>query len=268
MVNDQILNPVQSDGSSPSLAFFGGQFIWNANPDIVEKLDEVGALMRPTKHHYTATCTAGATRRRSSTAPPRSGSSSMDKAKASNQDKAARPCASPRSRHRRDRFFPAWGQARLHAMIANRPDWTLSRQRQWGVPMPFFLHKETGELHPRTVELLEQVASGSRRAASKPGRASPPRTCSATKAAPPFNLSPTLLGAILVTYLAGAVAVSGLGAPSRASGGVRSSSARSRSGCAARCSCSCRHCRPSSSGLRWRRAAGSSCKPPRRARWR
>ncbi len=43
-------------------------------------------------------------------------------------------------------------------MIANRPDWTLSRQRQWGVPMAFFVHKETGELHPRTPELLEQVA--------------------------------------------------------------------------------------------------------------
>jgi isoleucyl-tRNA synthetase len=43
-------------------------------------------------------------------------------------------------------------------MIANRPDWTLSRQRQWGVPMAFFIHKETGALHPRTPELLEQVA--------------------------------------------------------------------------------------------------------------
>lgn len=54
-------------------------------------------------------------------------------------------------------FYPP-GAARLHAMIANRPDWTLSRQRQWGVPMAFFVHKETGELHPRTVELLEQIA--------------------------------------------------------------------------------------------------------------
>jgi isoleucyl-tRNA synthetase len=43
-------------------------------------------------------------------------------------------------------------------MIANRPDWTLSRQRQWGVPMPFFLHRETGNLHPRTLELIEEVA--------------------------------------------------------------------------------------------------------------
>ena len=43
-------------------------------------------------------------------------------------------------------------------MIANRPDWTLSRQRQWGVPMAFFVHKETGDPHPRTVELLEEIA--------------------------------------------------------------------------------------------------------------
>jgi isoleucyl-tRNA synthetase len=55
-------------------------------------------------------------------------------------------------------FFPSWGQARLHGMIEHRPDWTLSRQRQWGVPMPFFLHKETGMLHPRTQALLEEVA--------------------------------------------------------------------------------------------------------------
>src|SRR5258706_137198 len=53
---------------------------------------------------------------------------------------------------------PAWGRARLHGMIATRRDWTLSRQRQWGVPMPFFLHRETGALHPRTPELLEAVA--------------------------------------------------------------------------------------------------------------
>src|SRR5712691_999431 len=61
-------------------------------------------------------------------------------------------------------FFPPWGKARLHGMIANRPDWTLSRQRQWGVPMPFFLHRETGKLHPRTPGLLEEVAQRVERA--------------------------------------------------------------------------------------------------------
>jgi isoleucyl-tRNA synthetase len=55
-------------------------------------------------------------------------------------------------------FFPSWGRARLEAMIKNRPDWCVSRQRNWGVPMPFFVHKETMQLHPRTSELLEQVA--------------------------------------------------------------------------------------------------------------
>lgn len=55
-------------------------------------------------------------------------------------------------------FFPSWGRARLEAMIRNRPDWCISRQRNWGVPMTFFAHKETHALHPRTPELLEAVA--------------------------------------------------------------------------------------------------------------
>ena len=55
-------------------------------------------------------------------------------------------------------FFPAWGRARLEAMIKNRPDWCVSRQRQWGVPMTFFVHKETGVLHPDSYAILQAVA--------------------------------------------------------------------------------------------------------------
>jgi isoleucyl-tRNA synthetase len=55
-------------------------------------------------------------------------------------------------------WTPAWGEQRIHDMIVNRPDWCVSRQRTWGVPIALFVHVETGELHPRTQELLLQVA--------------------------------------------------------------------------------------------------------------
>jgi isoleucyl-tRNA synthetase len=54
-------------------------------------------------------------------------------------------------------FFPENGRARLRDMIANRPDWCISRQRSWGVPLPFFLHKDTGELHPDTMAIIDRA---------------------------------------------------------------------------------------------------------------
>ena len=55
-------------------------------------------------------------------------------------------------------WLPDWGQARIESMVNNRPDWCISRQRTWGVPITLFVHKETGELHPETATLIEQVA--------------------------------------------------------------------------------------------------------------
>src|SRR5262249_55840902 len=56
-------------------------------------------------------------------------------------------------------FYPSWGRSRIQAMIQHRPDWTLSRQRNWGVPLPFFLDRESEELHPDTDALLEKAAA-------------------------------------------------------------------------------------------------------------
>ena len=155
MKDDAMLTPVLGNGKfADSLEFFGGQMIWKANPLIVEKLREVGALLydKPYDHSYMH-CWRHKTPiiYRATT----QWFASMDK-KPNGGDVALRTSALRAVEA--TQFFPEWGKVRLHNMIANRPDWTLSRQRQWGTPMPFFQHKETGALHPRTAELLEQVA--------------------------------------------------------------------------------------------------------------
>lgn len=55
-------------------------------------------------------------------------------------------------------WVPGWGRARIDAMLESSPDWCISRQRTWGVPIALFVHTQSGELHPRTAELIEQVA--------------------------------------------------------------------------------------------------------------
>ncbi|MFV0283319.1 MAG: isoleucine--tRNA ligase [Castellaniella sp.] len=154
MTDAQMLNPVMGNGHfADSLPLFGGEMIWKANPLIVEALREAGSLLHTESHaHSYMHCWRHKTPiiyRATSQwfagmdVQPTTGPTLREMALKGVDDTA---------------FYPAWGRARLHAMIANRPDWTLSRQRQWGVPMAFFVHKETGALHPRTVELLEQVA--------------------------------------------------------------------------------------------------------------
>jgi isoleucyl-tRNA synthetase len=154
MHNDEILSPVQGNGVyAESLEFFGGQFIWKANPNVVAKLEEVGCLLNVEKvsHSYmhcwrhktpviyraTAQWFVGMD------VPVADGQTLRQKALKGVEETT---------------FVPAWGKQRLHNMIAGRPDWCISRQRTWGVPIPFFLHRETGELHPRTTELVELVA--------------------------------------------------------------------------------------------------------------
>ncbi|MGB4767354.1 MAG: isoleucine--tRNA ligase, partial [Rugosibacter sp.] len=150
---DDILNPVQGNGVyAADLPFFGGLHIWKANPKIVEKLEEAGALFSHEKimHSYMH-CWRHRTPIIYRAAPQWFVGMDVRPKGASLREIALKGIDETT-------FYPAWGQARLRAMIAGRPDWCISRQRNWGVPIPFFIHKATGELHPRTVELMEQVA--------------------------------------------------------------------------------------------------------------
>ncbi|MDH5212084.1 MAG: isoleucine--tRNA ligase, partial [Betaproteobacteria bacterium] len=160
MKDAEILTPVMGDGRfAPSLPLFGGQPIWDANGAIVRTLAERGALLA--KENYTHSymhCW-----RHKTPVILRATTQWFAGMEAVPGYRGAKPAETLRALALRGieatQFFPAWGQARLHGMIANRPDWTLSRQRQWGTPMPFFMHKETGEPHPRTAQLLEAVAT-------------------------------------------------------------------------------------------------------------
>jgi isoleucyl-tRNA synthetase len=154
MKNDEILTPVQGDGRfAENLPFFGGMHVWKANPEIIGKLAEVGCLMASGEiMHSTMHCW----RHKTPTIYRATTQWFVGMDRQPNEGKTLRETAL--AAIAATEFFPGWGQARLHAMIANRPDWCVSRQRNWGVPIPFFLHKETGEPHPRTLELVEQVA--------------------------------------------------------------------------------------------------------------
>ena len=158
--DEAILNPVQGDGRyAASLPFFGGASIWAANARIVDKLREVGALLHaePWIHSYMHCW------RHKTPIIYRATTQWFVGMDAVPGWHGVKPAESLRTTALRGieatEFFPDWGRARLAGMIANRPDWTLSRQRQWGVPMPFFVDKETEALHPDTAALLELAAA-------------------------------------------------------------------------------------------------------------
>ncbi|MEO7760940.1 MAG: isoleucine--tRNA ligase, partial [Casimicrobiaceae bacterium] len=154
MTNDEILNPVGDNGQfAASLPMFGGLHIWDANPKIIEALKEramllhTGTLLHSYPHcwrHHTPIIYRATTQWFiGMDLPAADGRTLRDVARQAIAD---------------TKFYPSWGRARLAAMIDNRPDWTLSRQRNWGTPLPFFLHRESGELHPDTDAMLERVA--------------------------------------------------------------------------------------------------------------
>lgn len=185
-------SPVADDGKFvAALPLVGGLFVWKANDAVVAALQESGHLLclKKIQHSYphcwrhktpiifrsTPQWFIGMTQKSPPTPLLQRGEHEMRSVKLGEPETQSSVSAdSPLSKRgaRGDlslrtlankavddtQFFPSWGRARLEAMIKNRPDWCVSRQRNWGVPMPFFVHKETGELHPNTPALLEQVA--------------------------------------------------------------------------------------------------------------
>jgi isoleucyl-tRNA synthetase len=154
MTNEEILTPVSGNGTfAADLPYFGGMNIWKAAEAIVAKLREVECLLA----HSTITHSYMHCWRHKTPIIYRATTQwfiGMDKP--GTDGKTLRALAQQAVAD--TTFYPTWGRARLESMIDNRPDWTLSRQRNWGVPLPFFLHAATQELHPRTAEILEAAA--------------------------------------------------------------------------------------------------------------
>ena len=160
MKYDDILNPVQGDGRyAAELPLFGGLNIWKACPRIIEVLGESDRLFATsTITHSYPHCW-----RHKTPVIYRAAAQwfvRMDEGVGVfTQDKASKTLRQlALDAIEQTEFFPENGRSRLRDMIANRPDWCISRQRSWGVPLPFFPHKDSGELHPRTMEIMDIAA--------------------------------------------------------------------------------------------------------------
>ena len=147
--NIEVANPVGANGVYlEDTPIFGGQHIFKANESILEVLKEHGALV----NHFALDHSYPHCWRHKTPIIFRATPQwfiSMDKNGLRSQ---------AMGEIEKTQWIPDWGQQRIENMVSGRPDWCVSRQRTWGVPLTVFINKDTNELHPNTSELLEQVA--------------------------------------------------------------------------------------------------------------
>ncbi|EKO3659122.1 isoleucine--tRNA ligase [Vibrio metschnikovii] len=145
----EVANPVGSNGVYLSdTELFAGQHVFKANDAVVEVLKEKGALL----HHHAYEHSYPHCWRHKTPIIFRATPQwfiSMDQAGLREQ---------ALSEIKGVKWMPDWGQSRIEGMIEGRPEWCISRQRTWGVPIALFVHKETAELHPNSPALIEKVA--------------------------------------------------------------------------------------------------------------
>ena len=153
-------NPVANDGrfisTTPALSVgeLAGKTVWEANPLVLQELESRGRLLKneKIKHSY-----PHCWRHKTPIIFRATTQWFIGMDNKTTEDASTLRWIAERAVDE-TQFYPAWGRARLEGMMKTRPDWCVSRQRNWGVPIPFFLHKETGKPHPRTAELIELVA--------------------------------------------------------------------------------------------------------------
>lgn len=146
----EVANPVGDNGVyKPDTEFFAGQHVFKANDNVVALLKERGALLHHVAYrHSYPHCWRHKTPIIFRATPQ--WFISMDN---HNLRKQAL------SEIEQTQWIPDWGQSRIEKMVENRPDWCISRQRTWGVPITLFVHRETEELHPDSVSLMARVAN-------------------------------------------------------------------------------------------------------------
>jgi isoleucyl-tRNA synthetase len=145
----EIENPVGGDGRFlPSTPLFAGELVFDANAHVIKVLHDNGRLLKDEPYHHSYPhCWRHKTAVIFRATPQ--WFISMEQA---GLRKGALEAISHVD------WMPAWGEQRISSMIAARPDWCVSRQRTWGVPIPLFVDKTSGELHPNTAALIEEVA--------------------------------------------------------------------------------------------------------------